>query len=731
MADKDANKTENGQRSWLPAYTVLADMATEFEKEYMKKLPRPISTGWTSLDEKLGGGLMPGLYVLGAISSLGKSTFALQLAENIARMKDRRPVLYFSMEMDRRAIAAKSIARGVFLSGGDVQSRELLFRQSDKKLKELDGLIGEARESMGELSSLRVYTPMDSARPLTAGCIAETVRSLGGGSVPVVVVDYLQIIPPEPLEREYRDSRMALDRNIQKLRGIENAVVLVISALNRDAYYEPMGMSAFKESGSIEYSADVLMGLEFSEIHDRRPAKKDGLQWLMEQKQKCPRLVDISILKQRYGESNVRVPFRYYQNWDFFQQACDEPYLMEPGHAEAAAASAVSAAAAAPGGVPLKMNNTLLAKELRFLGLGDGKLDRGRLVVTPFPADAYYNYIKTALFEEEPFAVPEEVRRVSDEKWLPSSQLPIGKADPAFRAVTYWDMMVADGVFSVFQEHERLSARGSRRGLYTFRANDVLRVLSGDPHKQNKIQLDGGSGIYAAIRGSIEKMRKIRASVYCGGEMARRSKKSWLEGVTQIIGEDFLRLWVVDEGHGKGMVADTVYSFYDPKGPEPTEKKVELRMCLYQYAMMTGQVLEVPAERLATPRGKDGKAAFSDSVRSLTVKHYVARSVGIALGMRTDGETPKWRMEKLHLNTDEGLFTVLGLNKRDGRKETRRKKDEAYKMVTAMVGRYRSELKVLTPRQELPGKWPNSLGLAVRRKNVQVSGAQRDGSQGG
>lgn len=683
----------------LPWYTVLADTASEFNPDAMRALPSPIPTGWPSLDEKLGGGLMPGLYVLGAISSLGKSTFSLQMAENIAR-RDKRPVLYFSMEMSRRAIAAKSLARRVFTGGGGeelVQSRDLLFRQTEERMRELEDLTREARADMAELSTLRVYTPRDSVRPLTAGCIADAAKAAGRGVVPVVIVDYLQIIPPEPGEREYRDSRLALDRNIQVLRGIDNAVVLVISALNRDAYYEPMGMSAFKESGSIEYSADVLMGLEFSEIHENRPTKKGGLQWLMEQKQRCPRLLDISILKQRYGESNVRVPFRYYQTWDFFQQACDEPFILEPGHIAADVEADVGGTAApvTQGGVPLKMNNTLLSKELRFWELSGGRLDENmRLSVLPFPGDAEYGDTKTTL--SEPGFIPKA-----------------GVA-PAFTTITYWDMMVADAVFSIYQAHDSLAGRGARRGLYEFRINDVLRVLSGDGHKPNKIHLDGGSGVYAAIRDSIEKMRRIKVQVDFQDEMWRRSRNAMREAVRDGAGNDFLRLWARGED-GPGKVPDIRYSFFDPERAGPLEVRPRLHMAVYEYAMMNRQIMEVPPERLMTPRKANGKAVFSDSVRTLTIKHFTARSVGIALGERPEGERGRFHLNKLHLNTDEGLFPLLGMGKMDGRQETVRRKNETYRQAVEIVRMYRKFLKVLTPRQELPEKWPNSLTLAVRR----------------
>ena len=74
-----------------------------------------IKTGFPQLDELLGGGLAPGLVVLGGQPGVGKSTFCLQLAENVA--ESGIPVLYFSFEMQERQIAAKSISRKLFLNG--------------------------------------------------------------------------------------------------------------------------------------------------------------------------------------------------------------------------------------------------------------------------------------------------------------------------------------------------------------------------------------------------------------------------------------------------------------------------------------------------------------------------------------------------------------------------------------------------------------------------------------
>ncbi|MCL2355466.1 MAG: DnaB helicase C-terminal domain-containing protein, partial [Oscillospiraceae bacterium] len=66
-----------------------------------------IPTGFKNLDDALDGGLREGLYVLGAVPSLGKTTFALQIADYIA--KQGRDVLIYSLEMTKIRLTARSI----------------------------------------------------------------------------------------------------------------------------------------------------------------------------------------------------------------------------------------------------------------------------------------------------------------------------------------------------------------------------------------------------------------------------------------------------------------------------------------------------------------------------------------------------------------------------------------------------------------------------------------------
>ena len=82
-------------------------------------------------------------------------------------------------------------------------------------------------------------------------------------------------------------------------------------------------MDAFKESGAIEYSTDVLLGLQF-EGQDRRSekeVKEDGEEYTETRKKEPIREMEIKVLKNRNGQTGGRIPFDYYPRFNFFAEA--------------------------------------------------------------------------------------------------------------------------------------------------------------------------------------------------------------------------------------------------------------------------------------------------------------------------------------------------------------------------------------------------------------------------
>ena len=129
----------------------------------------------------------------------------------------------------------------------------------------------------------------------------------------MVLIDYLQIIAP--VDVHFTD-KQNLDRIVcalKKLSREEGLTILAISSFNRENYNLEVSMNAFKESGGIDYSADVLIGLQ------ARGAGRPGFS-VDEEKRKDPRELELKILKNRSGGLGAAIPYRYYPAFSCFEE---------------------------------------------------------------------------------------------------------------------------------------------------------------------------------------------------------------------------------------------------------------------------------------------------------------------------------------------------------------------------------------------------------------------------
>lgn len=277
-----------------------------------------LSTGFSSLDQALDGGLYNGLYVLGAISSLGKTAFCMQIADALARQG--QDVLIFSLEMTAFELMARSISRETFLSDttrGHSLSKTVRGildgrRYEQYTLQETTHLQA-AQETYRSYAGHLWFREGDHETSLEE-ISAEIVRHMQEtGVTPVVLIDYLQIIAP--VDVHFTD-KQNLDRivcGLKKLSRTHGLTILAISSFNRENYNLEVSMSAFKESGGIDYSADVLMGLQ------ARGAGSRAFN-MDEEKRKDPRELELKILKNRSAALGNSILFRYYPAFSFFQK---------------------------------------------------------------------------------------------------------------------------------------------------------------------------------------------------------------------------------------------------------------------------------------------------------------------------------------------------------------------------------------------------------------------------
>lgn len=280
----------------------------------------PYSTGFEKLDEILSGGLYSGLICLGAPSSTGKTTFALQIADNIA--KTGNDVLFFSLEMPELELMSKSLSRISYLKEKEKPRKnaksmsEILygFRYKNYDDKEIE-LLEECKKEYCEYAN-NLYIKECSA--INVEQIKEMIKEhiKCREKKPVVFIDYLQIIAPTD---DKKDIRSMIDFNISELKRVARELVVpivVISSVNRQSYKEKLDMTAFKESGGIEYGADILLSLQFTNIE----SKDFDLE---EEKRNDPRKITLSVLKNRNGITGKAVDFEYKPQFNYFAVASD------------------------------------------------------------------------------------------------------------------------------------------------------------------------------------------------------------------------------------------------------------------------------------------------------------------------------------------------------------------------------------------------------------------------
>lgn len=287
-----------------------------------------ISTGFPMLDEVLDGGLYEGLYIVGAISSLGKTTLVTQIADQVA--SKGHDVLIFSLEMARSEVMAKSISRHTIMevlqTGGDTKNAKTVRgvtagKRYEKYSNTEKELITNAVQAYSGYAK-HIYIT-EGVGDLGVQQIRETVEkhTRYTGNTPLVIVDYLQILAPA---NERATDKQNTDKAVMELKRISRdfkTPVIGISSFNRDNYNNAVSMQAFKESGAIEYSSDILIGLQLKGAGDKDFDPTEA-------KKKNPREIELVILKNRNGQTGAKVPFEFYPMFNYFVENDNPQYIL-------------------------------------------------------------------------------------------------------------------------------------------------------------------------------------------------------------------------------------------------------------------------------------------------------------------------------------------------------------------------------------------------------------------
>lgn len=316
-------EVERGAKPDNVAYYIKHSMGND-----LARFKDEIKTGFSNLDREAGG-LYPGLYVIAAISSLGKTTFTHQMADNIAAAGN--DVLFFSLEQSRLELVTKSIARWTAKKDLATAVTSLAIRKGYLPQQVIDAT-REYTEAVGDRFSV-----IEGNFNCTVSFIGDYIRGYMArnktaetGERPVVVIDYLQVITADKdpeTGRKMTETRQIVDHNITELKRISrdlDITVILVSSVNRANYMQPIDFESLKESGGIEYTADVVWGLQLQclndPIFDKEKDIKKKRETVKKAKAANPRKIELVCLKNRYGISSYCCGFNYYPAADLFTE---------------------------------------------------------------------------------------------------------------------------------------------------------------------------------------------------------------------------------------------------------------------------------------------------------------------------------------------------------------------------------------------------------------------------
>lgn len=236
-----------------------------------------ISTGFSQFDEKTSGLQNSDLIIIAGRPSMGKTSFAMNLAETAALNGDKS-VAVFSMEMPGEQLALRMMS-----SLGRIDSHNLRTGKLDDH--DWPRLIS----SVNMLSKAKLF--IDDSPALTPTELrARTRRLKREHGLDMVIVDYLQLMQVAGTSENRATEISEISRSLKALAKELNVPVIALSQLNRSVEQRPDKrpvMSDLRESGSIEQDADLILFIYRDEVYNPESADKG--------------IAEILIRKQRNG----------------------------------------------------------------------------------------------------------------------------------------------------------------------------------------------------------------------------------------------------------------------------------------------------------------------------------------------------------------------------------------------------------------------------------------------
>jgi replicative DNA helicase len=254
-----------------------------------------LSTGFLDLNEITAGLQSSELIIIAARPSVGKTSFALSIARNVA-VDENEPVFFVSLEQSRIELAERLLCCQALVNSHSLRKGRL-SAEDIEKLMEAGSRLGKAKLFIDD-------TPGQGMLRIAANARRLKVRQ----GIKLVIIDYLQLIEPEN-RRDPRQEQVAqISRRLKFLARELQIPVIALAQVNRsseDRQDHRPRLADLRESGSIEQDADTVMLLHRPDRYE--PGQHEGI-------------IEVIIGKQRNGPTGevtlaYRKEFMRYENF--------------------------------------------------------------------------------------------------------------------------------------------------------------------------------------------------------------------------------------------------------------------------------------------------------------------------------------------------------------------------------------------------------------------------------
>lgn len=258
MQEAEGSLFEISQKNMKQDYVSIAPVVSEAVKILQKSAANTggltgIPTGYTKLDDLTSGWQKSDLIILAGRPAMGKTSFALSLAKNIA-VDYNVPIAFFSLEMNNVQLANRLMSNVLEISGKKMLNGQLDPDEWQRLDKNIDRL-SHAPIYVDDTPGLSVFELRTKARRL--------VREKG---VQIIMIDYLQLMNANGMKFGSRQEEVStISRSLKGLAKELDIPIIALSQLNRGvegregADGKRPQLSDLRESGAIEQDADMVL----------------------------------------------------------------------------------------------------------------------------------------------------------------------------------------------------------------------------------------------------------------------------------------------------------------------------------------------------------------------------------------------------------------------------------------------------------------------------------------